>query len=641
MIRWLLPLAVCGVALRIGQTGPAWLVPVALFAVFVVLYDRRTFAWAAGGLVIGLVFASGLIVALARSGIGWALAGWGAVGVGLGVSLGLVGAVASSQLASRRPTYVAAAWCAGLFLVDRLVFGPVVLTAPLAMEVGAYRRLLGLVGVPAAEGLIVLAAAGLAYAVRARRVAAVAYAAPLLFATFVASRAEVATSGQGRLHAVQPSFAWSEYASRAWSLESRAFLSSTLDALTAEALERGGTVVWPARGSGGPDAQLASRRIALTSAVRRARGADLVVVGPYDVGGLRRSAATLFTSKGARATSAQGDVAPVFAEWFEDGAADEAASAPVVLDARAGRLGVAIGFDVLSGARVRGLVEAGAELLVVSADQAAFGPSMLGDWHAAYAVMRAAEARRSLLFTSNRGVTITYDVRDGGVRRVGRARRRGAVSAALSRTRQSNDWHALFAIWLALPLIFGGRFVVRPWRSRALAVAAAVGLIAGPVVAILHVAAYRGATPVGVALDTVARAQAPRRMRALPRMFGPREPDRRGPAALAYALTALGDRVFEEALPNAEGASGLGRAARRRGFVARSHEVDSLEAIELGSGRVAVTLEEGHHRVITGAGDGFWVFDPASGEEREIEAFAGAVLRIELAPAVQGAAQPL
>ncbi|MEQ8276844.1 MAG: hypothetical protein RMA76_26370 [Deltaproteobacteria bacterium] len=639
MIRWLLPLGICGVALRIGQTGPAWLVPVALFAVFVVLYDRRTFAWAAGGLVIGLVFASGLLVALARSGIGWALAGWGAVAVGLGVSFGVVGAVASSQLASRRPTYVAAAWCAGLFLVDRLFFGPVVLTAPLAMEVGAYRRLLGLVGVPAAEGLIVLAVAGLAYAVRARRVAAVAYAAPLLFATFVASRAEVATSGQGKLHAVQPSFAWSEYASRAWSLESRAFLSSTLDALTAEALERGGTVVWPARGSGGPDAQLASRRSALTKAVRRARGADLVVVGPYDVGGLRRSAATLFTAKGPRATSAQGDAAPVFAAWFEDGAADDS-SAPVVLDAKAGRLGVAIGFDVLSGAKVRGLVEAGAELLVVSADQAAFGPSMLGEWHAAYAVMRASEARRSLLFTSNRGAPISYDVRDGGVRRVGRARRRGAVSAALSRTRQSNDWHAVFAIWLALPLIFGARFVVRPWRGRALAVAAGVGLVAGPVVAILHVAAHRGATPVGVALDTVARAQAPRRVGALPRMFGPRAPDRRGPAALAYALTTLGDRVFEESLANAEGAEGLGRAARAHGFVTRRIDVDSLEAIELGAGRVAVGFEAGRYQVITRAGDRHWGFDPASGEEREIEAFAGEVLRIELAPAVQGASQP-
>ncbi len=647
MIRWSIPLVVCGVVLRIGQTGPAWLVPVGLFAVFVVLYDRRAVAWAAGGVLLGLVFASGLLVALARSGIGSAVAGWGLVGAGLGVSFGLVGAVASSQLASRRPTFVAAAWCAVLLVVDRLLVAPLVLTAPLAMEFDAYRRLLGLVGAPAAEGLVVLALAGLAYAVRARRVVAIAYTAPLVFATFVASRAEVARLGQGRLHAVQPSFAWSEYASRAWSLESRVYLESTLDALTSEALARGdGTVVWPARGSGASDAQLASRRNALTSAVRRARSADLVAVGPYDVRGERRTAATLFTAQGPRATASQRDATWAFAGWFEDrSVVEEGASDAAVFDARAGRLGVAIGFDVLSGAKVRGLVGAGAELIVVSTDHAELGPSLLGEWHAAYAVMRAAEARRSLLFTSNRGPTIAYDVGDGAVRRVGSAGRRSVVSAALTRSRQASNWHPFFAIWLALPLVFGGRLVVRPWRGRALVVAAGVGLVVGPVVAVGHVAAYRGATPVGVVLDTVVRAQAPSRVGALPRMFGPREQRRRGRAALAFALTTLGDRVYEETLrgvADAEGFSGFGRVARTRGFVARTFEVESLEAIELGPGRVAVVHRPGEvqHRVITREEEVFWVFDPGTGEQRRIEAFAGEVLRIELASAVQGAAQP-
>ncbi len=642
-------LTAAGLALRVGHAGHAELVPIAFVVIFAALHARPVAEWAAGGALAGLVFASAMLVGLAKWGVVPMLALWWSVGAAFALFFAVVGVLAARVDATWRPPVIAAAWCAAILLLDRFVYAPVLLTAPLAFEFASYRAVVASVGVAAAEGLVVLATAGIAAAWRQRR--ALLFVAPLAVVVVASGADTVAPTGRGVLHAIQPNFTWAEYASRAWSLEARAGLAETLDRMTREAALRGpGTVLWPENGSGVADAQLGSRQRALFDAIDGTES-DLVTAGLYYEGEGRSVAAVHVTRDGLGAVTKKSKLVPI-AE------ADVTPGEPEILVARAGALGVSICFDVLFGDHVRDLVARGADVLAVTSDNASFGPSLLPEWHAAYAVLRAAESRRSMLFASNRGPALAYDVGDGSVRRLTDRGERTIATVSLTRTdAPSRDArHVVAALLLAAPLLLawvGARTRERTAivQRRFLAAALLSGVVVSPLVELAHVAARRDTNPVAIAREAMTRGLGARGVDVLPSHFVQSQPRSCGRAALAYAMTVLGDRVFEEAFDDValdeDGASlsDLVAASRARGFTAEALRATSLDALELRAGRVALLhLERGHYVVVTRADADYIAFDPASGAVQVVdvealtERWSGAALRLAIGG--QGASQP-
>lgn len=606
--------------LGVGEAAAA--MPLALFLLFIGLFEARPRDWLLAGAMVGALQGSILWVALAKWGPTAAVGLWIVVVVGFAAGLGAVGVVAARAAGRARAMAIAGAWVLVLCVLDH-VYTPVFLTAPWVFVSPTARVLVSWLGATGAEGAVVLACASAAAATHLRDARAawpVLALAPLwLSATWVSHDGPRADDTVATVHVVQPNFSWQTYADRAWSMDARRQLVGDLEALTREAAMRGpGTIVWPENGSGLPDAQVATTRERLQRSLR-GRGADLITVGVvYEAGG-QQIVGVHLTEEGVVGATAKARLVPLAER-------DVTPGRPRVLDTIAGPLGLSICYDVLFGDHVRGLVDAGAELLVVSSDEASFGLSLISRWHVAHAVLRAAEVGRSLVFTSNRGPAVLYDARRHEVRTFGEEGRRAVISVEAPRHRGARPamTHAL----ATGVLLVAGLAALRPQRrrphpraARAWAPAAIAVLLLAPLTEVAHTAAVRGLEVTDVWRDLSARARGVEGVDSMAHLFVQSSPTGCGRAALAFALTMLGGEVYEEALHaevaiDARGSrlSALARAAETRGFVAEPVRADTFDALSLGPGRVAlIHVRPEHYLVLMRAGARWRAFDPARG----------------------------
>ena len=640
--------------LGVGEAAAA--MPLALFLLILALFEARPRDWLFAGALVGALQGSILWVALAKWGPTAALGLWLVVVIGFAAGLGVVGVVAARAARRSRAMAIAGAWVLVLLVLDH-VYTAVFLTAPWVFVSPTARVLVSWLGATGTEGAVVLACASGAAALHLRDARpawpALALAPLWLSATWVSHDSPRADDVVAMVHVVQPNFSWRTYADRAWSMDARRQLVGDLEALTREAAMRGpGTIVWPENGSGLPDAQVATTRERLQRSLR-GRGADLITVGVvYEAGG-QHIAGVHLTEDGVVGASAKAWLVPLAERDVTPGQAR-------VLDTVAGPLGLSICYDVLFGDHVRSLVDAGAELLVVSSDDASFGLSLISRWHVAHAVLRAAEVGRSLVFASNRGPAVLYDASRHEVRTLGHEGRRAVVSVEAPRRRGARPTtsHAL----AVGALLLAGVAALRPqrqrqrWRPRAHAwtPATVAVLLLAPLTEVGHTAAVRGLEVIDVWRDLSARARGVEGVDSMAHLFVQSSPTGCGRAALAFALTMLGGEVFEEALHaevavDARGSrlSTLASAAETRGFVADAVQADSFDALALGPGRVAlIHVRPEHYLVLMRAGARWRAFDPARGRVFEPDlagltaAWTGAALVLShRAPWVHGAAR--
>ncbi len=627
MMGWVL---VAAVLLRLTAVGEAaTTTPAVLVLLFWALFARPARSWLAAGAIVGAVYGASVWIALAKWGALPALSLWLMVVAGFAAGLGAVGLLAERAPPHLRAPVIAAGWVLVLLVLDRALYSAVFLTAPWVLASSAARALVGWAGAIGAEGLVVLGAASLAAALRTRTWSAAAPAlATVLVGAWASTRppTPVEPGPQATLHMIQPSFSWRTYADRAWSLEARRQLVTDLEDLTREAAARApGTIVWPENGTGRAEPQLAHRRARLQQLLASS-ASDLVTVGLVHEADALAIAAVRLTAAGVADSTEKARLVPL-AE------ADVTPGQARVLDAAAGPLGVSICYDVLFGDHVRGLVDQGAEALVVSSDNASFGLSLIPRWHLAHAVLRAAEVQRSLVFGSNRGPVVAYDAASGAITTHSEEGQRAVASVQVPRRTEPRPAarHAAVAALLLLPGLLalrarGERRAVRRGRPRWRPAAVAVGAIVGAVLLEWgQTALVRGVPWVDVRRDVEARARGTEGLDTLARHFRQSRPTSCGTAALAYALTLLGDDVFEEDLAHhvpvdARGSrlSDLAAAAGRRGFHAEAVRAESLAALPLGPGRMAlVHVQPEHYLVLTQVGARWAAFDPARGTVTE------------------------
>jgi apolipoprotein N-acyltransferase len=632
--------SITAIALRataVGETALA--LPLALIPVLIVLFERKARDWAVAGGAIGLVYVAAILVALAKWGLAVMFGLWLAIALAFAVFFGGVGAVASRASDHLRPWAIAGAWCASIAAIDYLAYTPVYLSAPIAPHSAIARASFALVGAPAVEGLIVLAAASIAGVVVTRKKSIILGLLPSFAVLMLAlDYTPPARAGEAVLHTVQPSFSSTDYLARGWSLEARHHLTSTIEELTEGAVRREpGTILWPENGTGLADAQLASRRARLQAVLGETH--DLVVTGLGYEDGRRYVTAVHLDRRGVRNVATKAKLVPLAESQISAGAAR-------VFQAIAGRVGIAVCFDVLFRDHLARLVEEGADVLAVTSDNASFGVSLISSWHEGYAVMRAAEVERSVLFGINRGPAITFDATTNTVERVTPAGARTVGTVHLGRTNASgrSTFHLAAVITFALIALMtttaSTRAKTPSLSTRAFAPIAACAVM-GIVLELGQVALFREMTPRTVMSDVAARRGAHLGIDAIAPQFRQSHPKSCGLAALAYVMTTLGDQVFEESLRGVElGLEGsnlaqLEAAARRRGFDTSAVRAEHLDDLPLGGGRAALLhLERGHFVALTGTTFEPFIFDPATGRTAhlhgELDGWSGHALLLSL-----------
>jgi apolipoprotein N-acyltransferase len=622
IIFWLC-VVTTAVLLRVTAVGPGALaLPLVLVPLFAVLFEKPAKAWAFAGGAIGLVYAAAILVALAKWGLWTMIALWLSIALAFAVFFGVVGAIAARAPQKTRAFAIAGAWCGLLLLIETCAYTPVYLTAPLAPSSATARTMFGMFGVAAVEGLVVLMATSIAAAITTRRKSPlIGLALPVTVVVAASFRAPPPRTGDAVVHVVQPNFSSTDYLARSWSLEARHHLTSTMEELTTRAARRNaGTILWPENGTGLAETQLSSRRDRLQDILRNTQH-DLVVAGlGYDE--TRRYVAAVHLDEHAvKNVAAKTKLVPLAESEITPGEAR-------VFDAVAGRIGISVCFDVMFRDHVARLVDGGADVLAVTSDNASFGVSLIPAWHEAYAIMRAAELERSIVFGVNRGPSVAFDVTTNTMIRATRFGERNVATVQVGRTNVAHHraWHVAIAF-----AAFGAALISMRRRAEgstklALRSFAAVPICAvvGISVELIHIAAARNLPPRAVVADAAVRGGAKLGIDAIAPQFRQSDASSSGRAALAYALTTLGDHVFEESF---RGTTDLASAAARRGFSV--NVIHNLNADQLGPGRAAVIeLEPGRFAVIAGTQK---IFDPKSGRVTTLnEPWTGQALLLSL-----------
>lgn len=630
-----------GLALQLAAP-PFELWPLAFVALAPVLYalhGRPARQWALAGIVVGLVNAACLVDGVIKWGPGAVVGLVAVVAAMVVVPFTAAGWLAPRLPGAVRPYALLAMWIGSAWILDEVLYTPLALAAPVALGAPWALGLVELLGALGLEAVVVGFACAVAAAVRQPRHALVLPVFALLpLASWVPP---LETAGQGRVVGVQPNVHWSDYAATGWSLERRSAIEASLDALTAEAIALGGTVVWPENGNTLANAQVARRVEALKSML--ARGGDVLVSGRELEDGHEYLSVFRFTADGVAERARKANLVP-FAE------ADLEPGAPAVMATAAGPLGVSVCYDAMFSRHGRALVAAGAEALVVTTDDTSFGRSSIARRHLGYAVLRAAELGRALVFVANEGPGVSYDPRTRTVEAHALAGRRAVYAVDVPRVvaRTAADRGARHLVPLALLLLVAGALAQsvvagrrtpaadgsarRPQvslgtalRRTTLASATVLAcLVVGVVSDVAQRAAADGLAP--ITADLVRRMRGTRGVDGLGPLYQQREPLTCGPTALAFALTRLGDLVFEEAFAGSAAAGTslgeLARAAEQRGFAAHAWHADRLDALRFGPGVVHVLHVAPHHYVVAfdRVGDQVHVLDPA----------LGAVLRVPL-----------
>ena len=650
---------VSGVALQLAAPPlELWALSfVALAPVLYALHGRGPRDWVLAGMVVGLIHGACLLDAAIKWGPVTAFALTALVASLFALPFLPAGLLARALPEPLRPWAFLFAFVPSWWLVDELLYSPLSLSAPIALGAPRLLAVTELFGAVGLEALVVASSSALAALCRGpRRAGTLASLAPVPLVALVALGAllelpALPPSGTGRITGVQPNVHWSAYAASSWSLERRSSVEARLDALTRQAVARGGTIVWPENGNGLPNAQL-ERRVAAFRQLLVSGDADLLASGRELHDGVEYLSVFHFTRSGPVGRARKARLVPFAERGLTPGS-------PTVLETRAGPVGIAVCFDVLFAAHVRALVDGGAELLVVTTDDTSFGETSIPRRHLAHAVLRAAEVGRSLAFVSNEGPGVVYDGRRRDLATLAGEGRAAVYSVELARSSAHTLAHrGLRHLLPAAMLVL--LVVVASSRRRAAPLPAAARLrhfaLAVTFVPLLGAATdlslrSRSAPLADLAGDLASRARTPAAIEAIGPLFRQSEPKSCGAAALAFALTHLGDHVFEEQLLRAlerDPARGtsmaeLERVARARGFDTRARRADGIEALRFGPGLVQLLHVEPEHFVAAfhPLGDEIHLLDPALGavlrvKVRDLEArWSGYALEIGHRPALE------
>jgi apolipoprotein N-acyltransferase len=629
MIRVIAMAVLSGLALQLAAPPlELWFLSfVALVPVLHALAERPFREWTLAGAIVGLVNAACLVDGVIKWGPLTALALTAFAAGMLVIPFAIAGWLAPRLDASRRPYAFVIAWVLVWWVIDEFIYTPVSLATPVALGAPSWLAFAEYFGALGLEAAVAGFSCVLASALRRPRSALLL---PLFAVVPLAAFLPAVDSARaGRIVGLQPNVHWSMYQSTGWSLERRTTIEERLDEMTREASALGGTIVWPENGNSLPNAQLARRTAALTRILADS-DADLLTSGRELADGREYLSVFRFTREGVAGRARKANLVPFAESDLDPGGAS-------VIESNAGRIGISVCFDSLFSSHARALVRGGAEQLVVTTDDTSFGKTTIPRRHLAYSILRAAEVGRGLVFISNEGPGVSYDptkrsvqVHSGdGLRAI------YTVDVPLAGARTFADRGARHALPVLVLLL-----VLAALRARCvpesrpspkllpLALAPMLSLALG-VASDLLLRAQTQSLP-ALTSDFAHRARARAGIDGLGPLFKQSEEKSCGAAALAFALTLLGDLVFEDRLLSAlahdehRGTSmaELKRAAEARHFSANAWQANAIEALRFGPGIVHVLHMNPSHYVVAfnRAGEEIHVFDPA----------IGAVLRVRI-----------
>lgn len=585
-----------------------WPIPFAIAGTAWALADRGPRDWFVAGTTIGAIWFHIVPRAVAPEwGVGAALGMYVIVAATPGVVFLVAGWISRSWRTASRVFALVGVWPLASLILDAAALTPLTF-APAWIEAPQWLAVTRIVGVPGFDALVLLLAGGLALTVRGSvrgglGISGLALA--LLFGARVAPASN--RTGSLRVAGIQPDVATRDFARAAWSLYERHRIVDRLDAMTEAALEDADLVVWPEGGNELANPSLPRRvarleRMTATSPATILTGSRMV-----DVRGRIANTASTWSAGRLRETVVKARPVPFAEGRLEPGR-------PKTVRVADTDVGVSICFDAIFSTHVRALVDAGAEVLVATSDDASLADTRIAHWHSAYARLRAIEAGRALVFVSNAGPTFAIDPLGHRLDSELSVGTRGTFRASVPIVGARTLAHHLalpFALVAFLAAIVGVR---RPTRVRATMPATVVAACAVAVAI------------AGRASATTDSVPAPRD--DLSPLFAQTAQKTCGAAALAFSLTFLGDEVFEADVvrdhPPA-GADGysmqeLQSFARTRGFAASGWEA-STEALEkLGGGIAIARLDIGHFVAVLGVHEESVVlFDPALGQTLTID----------------------
>jgi len=438
----------------------------------------------------------------------------------------------------------------------------------------------------------------------------------------------------GHLIGIQPNISWADYSASGWSLERRSAIEAKLDRLSQLATNKpAGTIVWPENGNGLANSQL-QRRLQIMSSILKHGTHDLLAPAREFDGGMEYLAMFHHTRDGVKGRVRKSNLVPMAESDLTPGK-------PGVLETQAGKLGVAICFDAMFSSHFQNLVKQGAEALIVTTDNASFGMSNISGWHQAYSVLRAAEVGRSLMYVSNTGPSLLYNHHSRTIKRISEADIETIYKADIPLSNVKSfarqGFRHLIPL-LSILIIFVCLIRRKPSK-----------LSIGPAV-VVHKAILMVSLmlPSGVFFDAMQRAEYTQEglrrvlsdiiyrsrghvsMDALGPLFQQSSEKSCGATALAFALTILGDHIFEEQVAKSipaiqhKGSSlaQLARIAEQRGFKTVGWNANNLSDITFGPGMALISHLKWNHFVV--------VFKLIRGQVILLDPAVGSVLRVPI-----------
>lgn len=629
--------ALSGVALRLGWEPYGFWPGMWLGALPLCLVLRRCGAWrgAAAGLAFGLVYSVAVPLAVVKW--GWASAAilWILPSLLFAAVFGVAGGIAAVIDPRARFVVPVLVWSASAYVLDQFLYGSVLLVSPLQLRSLGIARWLGVFGT-AVLAWVPFIVPTLVMAMLDRRpvirwfIGGAALAGGV--AALTSPLAVGSSSPTAHLLAVQSSVPADNYATAGSELATRVGIESHLDRLVERATEREpGTIIWPENGNGLPNPQL-DRRVEVFRRQLAGGRHDLLVSGPEYAGDAQRLTVTLIDDRGVVASARKATTVPLAEADLEPGA-------PTVLETREGPLGIAICYESIFGRHVRALARAGAEVLVVTSDEASFGLSTLPLYQVGHTVARAMEVGRSAVFVMNGGPALAYDGASGEFEEGSSSGQRGVVSLRVTRRHDTTlamagGRHVLpIAAFMCLAWLMRGshRQPIRrqptnrrgvAWAILATVVASSLGCCVAVGVELWATAKVHVVQVADVTADLVRRLSPPHARDGLGPLFVQSRDGRCGQAALAFGLTVLGDMVSEQELAEELGADGertslseLGGLARRHGFVADAYQASDVQALEIPRYAVAIVHLSHQHFIVLwrGPAGDLQIFDPSRG----------------------------
>jgi hypothetical protein len=374
---------------------------------------------------------------------------------------------------------------------------------------------------------------------------------------------------------------------------------------------------------------------------------ELLIPGKEVDGDRRFLSAWLADTGGLRGSVRKANLVPLIESGLQPGTAD-------VISSVQARAAVGLCYDSMFGRHFRKQLRRGASLFVVTTDDASLGPT-LGDWHAAYSLLRAVEANRSLVFVSNNGTSRVFDTGAVASNQLMSQGEQGVAMASLHLNEQLSPAargvrHALPAVGLfvVLGLLLSSQDGCRTRIANRygwwISLVCVIVLIPASLLAEIVGSARSGRVSINDVLnESQARLAGPPAADSIGPLFQQTAENTCGAAATAFALYVLGDNIFEHDIVQAQPADAaegyslgeLERIVKTRGFRADGYAgtIESLSGLK--EDVAVIHTRSGHFLVVWKPHRGwFHAFDPAVGKvllipgQQIVELWTGYYLRI-------------